>query len=199
MACWQWKQISSVRRGFRLNRCRATRTSCSAFRSHCPVSLFIQHFAARHDVLEEAITPAKPCLERLGRADDQVEGEAAVIDRLVDAHRLLDLVPGLHDHQQIDIAIGRRHAPGIGAEQKDPIRAKAIGNLPGISPDRCHRHEIRVIKPSTWIFPPRNRFGIHGSILEHPRRGANAKLPGAPWAKAANPIRSRVCLPRRFC
>jgi hypothetical protein len=63
------------------------------------VSLFIKHFAPRNNVLEEAVSPPEAGREGPGRADDQVKGKTAVLDRLVDAHGLLDLVPGLHHHQ----------------------------------------------------------------------------------------------------
>jgi hypothetical protein len=36
-------------------------------------------------------------------------------------------ITGRNDHKQIDIAILRRRAPGVGAEEDDPIRIEFVG------------------------------------------------------------------------
>src|SRR5438445_10129862 len=119
-----------------LNRCWAARRSCSALRTHCPVSLFIENFAPCHDFFEVPVTPTETVFQSLRCANDQIEGEPPIFDGLIDADSLLDLVPGRHHHKQVHIAIGIRRAAGIGTEKDNSVRMKAFGDLPGV-PANC--------------------------------------------------------------
>jgi hypothetical protein len=58
----------------------------------------------------------------LRRPHEQVERKATIVNRLINAHRLLDLVPCRHHHEQIPVAIRRGITVGIGAEEYDFVR-----------------------------------------------------------------------------
>src|SRR5947208_520280 len=88
IACWQWKQISSLMSGRSLSKWRAAIMSCSALRTHCSVILFIEHLSSIHNLTEKRIAPAQPIRENFGCSHDEVEGEGIITHGFVNAHRL---------------------------------------------------------------------------------------------------------------
>ena len=55
-----------------------------------------------------------------------------------DLECLVVLVPARHDDQDVHVAVGVRHAIGMGAEQDDLVRPNALGDLPSESADHSH-------------------------------------------------------------
>lgn len=56
-------------------------------------------------------------------------------DRHSDFERLIQLIAGRHDHQDIDVAVGVRRAVGMRAEEDDLLRMEPLGDLAGEASD----------------------------------------------------------------
>src|SRR5262245_42499008 len=95
-ACWQWKQIWSLRGFLPRSSFRAASRSSSAFASHSAVAFFIEHLAPRHDFLHEPVSHAQALVQKPGGPHQEVHGKARfdpfVRQRFLDADGLLYLV-----------------------------------------------------------------------------------------------------------
>jgi hypothetical protein len=129
------------------------------------VIFFIEHPSSIHNLTEKRITPAQPVRKSFGGADEKIQGKATLVNRLIDANGLLNLIARRHDHQQINVAIGRRIAVGVRAEKDDFVRMELPGDLPREPTDRGHGGHIWKIKPGARIFSPGRHSTAHKSIL----------------------------------
>jgi hypothetical protein len=78
---------------------------------------------------------------------------------------LVKLVPGRHDDENIDVAVGVWPAIGIGTEEDDLVRPKPLGDLPSKSPDHRHRDIGAAIPPGGFRSVETVGFGPHKAIL----------------------------------
>lgn len=91
--------------------------------------------AFRHDLAQGKTIPTNSALDDEGIADEQVERKRSR-QRFADArHGVVRGSPVLHDHQQIDVRIGRRAPVGVGAKETHFLRVKRYRNLIGVSKD----------------------------------------------------------------
>src|SRR5437660_9726006 len=111
---------------------RAARRSFSALCTHSAVSFFIEHLAPGHNLPQKPIPPTQPLFEDARCPHQEVERKSA-LDRLCDAHRLTELVASRHDDEEVNIAVGRGRAVGVGTEQDDLIRVELLDDLPSVA------------------------------------------------------------------
>ena len=93
----------------------------------------------------ERISLTQPPRQVVRRADDKIKRERR-IEGVVDAARLIDLVAGRHDDEDVHVAVGVRRAISIGAEEDDLVGLESLGDLAGEAADDVHRN-VRPAKP----------------------------------------------------
>lgn len=81
----------------------------------------------------------EPRGEILRRANDEIQRKRRV-QCVVDAARLIDLVPRWHDHHDIHIAVGMRPPVRVRPEQDDLLRIEPLRDLTREAPNECQRH-----------------------------------------------------------
>jgi len=104
---------------------------------------FFEDRGEKHVVLTEAF----PYFVRL--SDDQVQGKAAVYTSR-NIERLFDIAFVMwHNDQQVDIAIIRGGAAGIGAEEDNLIRREFVRNPLCKIPNDTPTNHVESVLPST--------------------------------------------------
>jgi len=103
--------------------------------------------------------------------DRKVAGE-----RAINFPSLSELVARRHDHEDVHVATSVRSPIGVGAEENDLLRLKAIRDLARVPPNHCYRH-IGAGVPALECF--RGRFRLSETPLAHrsiiPRNAAESK------------------------
>src|SRR5262245_28631723 len=128
-ACWQWKHAPSGSTGLPAMSFRAACRSASALRIHSAVTLFIKDLSQRHDRLHELIVQLEALADKVGSANQKIEGEGMIHGR-ANPHRLRVYVLRRHDDEHVNIAVDVRFAIGVRAEKDNLVRLKAFGDLP---------------------------------------------------------------------
>jgi hypothetical protein len=90
-------------------------------------------------------------LDLTGLTDEKVHGERRP-NRQADLERLIELVAGRHDDEDVDVAIGVWDPVGIRPEEDNFVRPKALRDLPGEPADDTQGN-IRAGIPTS-------RFGL---------------------------------------
>src|SRR5262249_21317456 len=96
----------------------------------------------------------------LRRADDQVLRESP-LEGKADPDGLVRDAVRRHDDQQIDVTFGVRRPVGVGTEENDLLRMKALRNLTRKPPDRRQRDVRRLV--AIWL----DTGNRSGSLLGH--------------------------------
>jgi len=87
------------------------------------------------------------------------------LERQVDADGLIDDVACGHDDHEIDVALLVRLAVGIGAEQDDFVRMKALRDLPRKTPNGRKRDVRRTIAVRLNVGNRSRSFLYHSAIV----------------------------------
>ena len=101
----------------------------------------------------------------VGRLEnDQVHGKTSR-NLTANLKRLIDLISGRHDDQDVDVAVSVGRAVGIRAEQNDLFRPKALGDLAGEAADHAHGNIRTAIPAGKMILGKGWAFGLHHIIV----------------------------------
>jgi hypothetical protein len=121
------------------------------------VILFIEGFPLAYDLNQKALALCQPPLQVSRLEDVQIQRELRR-HLAPNLKRLIEFVPARHDDQDIHIAIGVRRAVGVGAEQDDLVRLKALRHLAG----EAANHTCGDIGS---VIPPRGQRVCRASVL----------------------------------
>src|SRR6516162_5066927 len=141
-----------------------TNSSPPAFRTHFPVSRFIEDLPLLHDLRQEPVPIFQKALNLPRRPHDQVERER-MVDRLADPDGLVDRVAARHDDEKIDVALRMWRSIGVRAEQHDLMWMEALGDPPRKTPDRRDRDVRRRITVGLHVAGSRGGFLHHDKAI----------------------------------
>lgn len=99
---------------------------------------------------------------------------------------LIELVAGLHDDQQIHIAVRIRFAVGKGAKENNLVRLKSFGNTSRIAPNNVHWHIGPTIPLAGLVVRSEAAFGPHTTIVRTDGRvspAAISQIYGRHWTQ----------------
>jgi hypothetical protein len=92
---------------------------------------------------------------------------------VLDSHGLIVLIPGGHDYEEIDVALGMGPAIGMGSEQDDLVGMEVLGDSPRVPTDQLlwdalpQVHALRRKREGAFVGDGHTRILRHGLTIRN--------------------------------